>query len=486
VSFALALALWLLALALVLGLALAFVRRRLGQAARRDRALADAIPDLVFVLGRDGTYREIKGESGSRLATPPENLVGARLEDVLPADVAARVLAATRRALDRGALESVEYELELDGETRLFEARLVVSGDDEVTAIVRDFTEIRRLQTELERRYEERGRERDFIRAVVDNTSAIFCVVDVEGRIVRFNRACERTTGFDDDDAIRGKRFWEAFVAPEEAAGALLALADVTAGRPPAEQENQWVRKDGGRVVIAWSIVPIVDEAGAQRYLISGADVTEHKRQEQELGASRARIVAAADAERRRLERNLHDGAQQRLVSLSLALRLARNRIETDPPGARRVLESANEELEQALEELRELARGIHPAVLTDRGLAAALETLAARAPLPVEVAALPADRLPERVEAAAYYLVSEALTNVAKYARASAVTISVARADGIATVEIADDGIGGADPTLGSGIRGLADRVSALSGELEVESPPGEGTRLRARIPIG
>jgi PAS domain S-box-containing protein len=204
-----------------------------------------------------------------------------------------------------------------------------------------------------------------------------------------------------------------------------------------------------------------------------------------QLTASRARIVEAGDAERRRLERNLHDGAQQRLVSLSLALRLARSRLDADPEAARALLEAAGEELATALEELRELARGIHPAVLTDRGLAPALEALAGRSPIPVEVATVPEERLPAQVEAAAYYVVSESLANVAKYAGASRVRVAVVCRDGWALVEVADDGAGGADPARGSGLLGLADRVEALSGNLDVESPKGAGTRVRARIPL-
>jgi PAS domain S-box-containing protein len=205
-----------------------------------------------------------------------------------------------------------------------------------------------------------------------------------------------------------------------------------------------------------------------------------------QLAASRARIVEAGDAERRRLERNLHDGAQQRLVSLSLALRLARSRLEADPAGANALLEAASEELATALEELRELARGIHPAILTDRGLAPALEALAGRSPVPVAINSLPDDRLPPQVEAAAYYVVSESLANVAKYAGASRVDVAVAARDGWAFVEVADNGAGGADPARGSGLLGLADRVEALSGNLDVESPEGAGTRVRARIPLG
>jgi signal transduction histidine kinase len=203
-----------------------------------------------------------------------------------------------------------------------------------------------------------------------------------------------------------------------------------------------------------------------------------------QLAASRARIVAAADAERRRLERNLHDGAQQRLVALALTVRLAERRIESDARAARELLSSASSELEQALAELRELARGLHPAVLTDRGLGPALGALAERAPVPVAVDAAVDERLPPAVEAAAYYVVSEALTNVAKYAGVCDVRVGVARRDGQLEVTVADDGVGGADGSRGSGLRGLADRVEALGGRLEVSSPVGAGTTLRARLP--
>jgi signal transduction histidine kinase len=205
----------------------------------------------------------------------------------------------------------------------------------------------------------------------------------------------------------------------------------------------------------------------------------------QQLAASRARIVEAADSERRRLERNLHDGAQQRLVSLALVLRLARADVGRDPEAARRRLEGAEAQLGQALEELRELARGIHPAVLTDRGLAAALESLATAAPLPVELEDVPAPTLPPAIEAATYYLVAEGVANAAKHARASAVTVRVGRDDRRARIEICDDGVGGASTPSGGGLSGLADRVEALGGRLEIVSPPTRGTSLVAEIPF-
>jgi signal transduction histidine kinase len=205
----------------------------------------------------------------------------------------------------------------------------------------------------------------------------------------------------------------------------------------------------------------------------------------EELRASRARIVEAGTQERRRLERNLHDGAQQRLVALSLTLRLAQAKLHQEPDKADELINGAQEELNLALAELRELARGIHPAILSDRGLGAALEALAGRAPIAVQLAELPPEPLPEAIEAAAYFVVAEALTNVVKYAHATQATVRVCRMNGRAVVEVADDGIGGADPGRGSGLRGLADRVSALDGSMELESPAGAGTRLRAEIPV-
>jgi signal transduction histidine kinase len=203
-----------------------------------------------------------------------------------------------------------------------------------------------------------------------------------------------------------------------------------------------------------------------------------------ELRASRARIVSAGDEERRRLERDLHDGAQQRLLSLGLALQLARSKLGPDADGAADLLAEADSELQAALDELRELARGIHPAVLTEHGLGAALRSLAERSPVPVTIVDAPTRRYPASAEAAAYFLVSEALANAAKHARASRVVVRVAGEDERVLVDVSDDGVGGADPSRGSGLRGLADRVYALDGRLELESQAGRGTRLHVEIP--
>jgi signal transduction histidine kinase len=204
-----------------------------------------------------------------------------------------------------------------------------------------------------------------------------------------------------------------------------------------------------------------------------------------QLTASRARIVEAGVAERRRLERNLHDGAQQRLVTLAVHLRIAQESLRDDPAAAESMLTSVGEDLKLALEELRELARGLHPAVLTDRGLEPALQSLAHRAPFPVEIVGVPATRLDEAVEAAVYYVVAESLTNAAKHADASDARVEISATDGEVVVEISDNGSGGASIDRGAGIRGLADRIEALGGRLDLTSPFAGGTVVRAALPL-
>jgi signal transduction histidine kinase len=204
----------------------------------------------------------------------------------------------------------------------------------------------------------------------------------------------------------------------------------------------------------------------------------------EQVRASRARIVEAGDAERRRLERDLHDGAQQRLVTLTLALGMARSRVAGADPELRSLIESATKEAREALLELRELARGIHPAVLTETGLAGAIQALAERSPVATAISAVPPGRFPAAIEATAYFVVSEALANVAKHSLAGRAVVTIREAAGQLVVEVSDDGAGGARPERGTGLRGLADRVASVGGELRIESPPGAGTRLEADIP--
>jgi PAS domain S-box-containing protein len=732
----------------------------------RSRALLEAIPDLMFRASRDGIFLDVHAGERQPLR-PVGEIVGTSVyEYPIPRELMDRFMANAEKAFETGTTQTFEYELEREGVMRHQEARLAPIGDEEFFVMIRDVTEAKRQQRELER-------ERDFVATVVNTAPSHFAVVDLEGRIVRFNRTLELASGYPDDDATRGRHFWDVFFAPEEhdegreaigemkdgarteprestwrtrdgesrrvawsltplvdaegtprylltaldvtelrqeelisrhrrelvstiaeitfglhpivdsegrlhpggfnrafvettgwtsenAAGRVFwddivppeeadrmrsALEEVFSGAPPRRHESVWRTRDGRRISVEWEARPITDPEGKRLYVISGIDVTSRKAKEEEeaalrrvavavaserrpeqifevvteeigrlfgahtanlvrfepggqeiaivgrwsepgvhsyelgmriplvggpitmvreteapvrmdvqsappdwaeqlrklgvnsvvaapisvsgrpwgavsasltppnsfppgsehrlaqftrlvslalanaearaqLAAQRARIVHAGDEERRRLERNLHDGAQQRLVSLSLSLRLAQTKLASDPHAADELLSSASIELALALEELRELARGIHPAVLTERGLGPALESLADRAPLPVELEQLPSERLPGQVEAAAYYVVSEALTNVAKYAEASAVSVRVAQENGRAVVEVVDDGVGGADPARGSGLRGLTDRVEALEGRLALDSRPGGGTKIRAEIP--
>jgi signal transduction histidine kinase len=205
-----------------------------------------------------------------------------------------------------------------------------------------------------------------------------------------------------------------------------------------------------------------------------------------ELSRSRARILQASDAQRRRIERDLHDGAQQRLTGLIMTLGLARLELADAPPEARSLVDKAHEESKRVLAELRDLVHGIHPQVLTDRGLAPALAGLVERCPVPVELAVDLPERPPEPVEAAAWFIVSEALANVAKHSGARRAWVLARRVGQLLVLEVRDDGVGGADPARGGGLVGLADRVSVLDGRMQLVSPPGGPTVLRVELPCG
>src|SRR4051812_17962552 len=260
---------------------------------------------------------------------------------------------------------------------------------------------------------------------------------------------------------------------------ALATFLLVTVARAGAGQAAWWA------AFVATGVTPFAFLGGLLRRHVSHLDA-ELRQHVAELRASRARLVAAGDAERRRLERDLHDGAQARLVALALLLGRARARAMSADPEPAELLASAADELQAGLTALRELARGIHPAVLTDRGLEPALHALADRATVPVSIDVEAAvGRLPGPVECAAYFVASEALQNVAKYAHATRAAVAVRRAGARVVVEVDDDGIGGADRSRGTGLRGLADRLAALEGTIAVDSPAGRGTRLRAEIPV-
>ncbi len=260
---------------------------------------------------------------------------------------------------------------------------------------------------------------------------------------------------------------------------------------PDGPQRLTPIDRDGVHVAALLHDPALADEpelldavtAAAGIAIENGRLQAELKARLDELRGSRARVIEVAQKERQRLERNLHDGAQQRLIALSLELSRLEDQLQGDPDVSER-LSFARREIAASLGELREVAHGIHPAVVSGHGLDVALEQLVARAPVPIRLTLRVGERLPEQLEVAAYYLVSESLANLGKYAEASSATVEVTRSEGQLLVEVADDGIGGADTERGSGLRGLADRVEALGGRLRVWSPAGGGTRVRAEIP--
>ena len=319
--------------------------------------------------------------------------------------------------------------------------------------------------------------------AVVESSPLAIIEIGLDDNVRLWNPAAEAIFGWSAEEVLGRPACW----IPDDRLAEFHALS-VREGLGDGYTGFETVRlhRDGRRLDVEISAAPIRDPAGdVVGALALIADITDRKRQAEELRASRARIVEAADDARRKLERNLHDGAQQRLVALSISLRLVEERLSSDPAEAAALLADAREELALALVDLRELARGLHPAVLTDRGLAAAVQALASRSPLPVAVD-VPHERLPPAIEAALYYFVAESLTNVARYADATSASVRLELGDeGLVVAEVSDDGRGGADPAGGSGLRGLADRIEALDGRLVVHSHPGGGTRVRMEVPV-
>ena len=479
---------------------------------RRSRALVEAIPDNMFRISADGVFLDI--QEGPGATRPVQAEVGGSIYDYpVPRALIDRVMAVGRLALETGDLQTIEWELHDEGNLMYQEGRFVPSGEHEFFLVVRDVTERKRQeaqQTALHRvalAVASEARSEHIFHLVCAEVGRLLGAHSV--KLLRYEPDGERAALVGHWTERGGHEYPLPVHEPVPMAGNPIHLVYET-GRPIRVDLKQPMRPElaarlrkhrinsmvaapitvSGRMwgVVAASLTPphyfwrgAEERLGAFTQLVSLALANEEARGQ--LEASRARLVSAGDEERRRLERNLHDGAQQRLVSLSLSLRLAQSRLASDPQAASELLAAAGSELGVALEELRELARGIHPAVLTERGLGPALQALADRAPLPVELDLAP-ERLPRRVEAAAYYVVSEALANVAKYAHATGVTVSVAQANGSAVVEVADDGIGGADPEAGTGLRGLTDRIDALEGHLRIVSPPGGGTTIRAEIP--
>jgi PAS domain S-box-containing protein len=307
--------------------------------------------------------------------------------------------------------------------------------------------------------------------------------MDSGGRVIGWNQAAAAVFGYHANEAI-GRDMADLIVPPRLRQQHRQGLARFLEGGRPVildrRLELTGIRRDGTEFPVELTITKIA-LPGPPTFTGYLRDITDRVRAEHALRASRARLVEVADDERKRIQRNLHDGAQQRLTGVLLSLGRIR-----DAPGERKeLLDLAIDELATGLQEIRELAGGLHPSVLSERGLVAALQALALSAPVPIELKALPDRRLPEPIEAAAYYVVAEALANVLKHAGASSIVVRAASEDGGLVVEVVDDGVGGADDE-GRGLRGLADRVEALGGRLSVESPPGGGTRLLAEIPLG
>jgi PAS domain S-box-containing protein len=309
----------------------------------------------------------------------------------------------------------------------------------------------------------------------------------------------ERISGYPADNFIASsRRTLLSIIHPEDQERVMREVATASDDERPFAQEYRIVRADGA---VRWVLDrgQLVSGFGGRLWMDGVIfDITERREAEEalrrreieaartaELRASRARIVAAADAARRKIERDLHDGAQQRLVTLALDVQVARSQLRAAPDSAGPFLDRLAAELSETSAELRELARGIHPAVLTERGLIPAVEALARRAPVPVEIHAGAFQRLSPTLEITAYFTVSEALTNVAKYARATHATVRLAQEDGALVIEVGDDGVGGARAGVGSGLSGLADRVGACDGTLSIDSPAGAGTRVRAVLPV-
>ena len=333
----------------------------------------------------------------------------------------------------------------------------------------------------------EPGDDQTLFRAVAAVADALY-VVDPTGRIAFVNPAALSILGYADEEELLGRPSHETmhYLRPDGSpfpAEECPLLRPRLTGETVRVEQDWFVRKDRTRVVVSYSSAP-VDVEGGRGAVVAFQDIS-HRLRLGEVEASRARIVAAADEARRRIERDLHDGAQQRLVSLGFELRGAAAMTPPELEDLRARLSRISEDLIEILDELREIARGIHPAVLTDGGLDPALKALARRSAIPVELDRRIGHRMPERVEVAAYYLVSEALTNAAKYSKASVVHVEVAAEEGVVQLAIRDDGIGGADATQGSGLIGLSDRVEALDGTIEISSPAGGGTALHVTLPV-
>jgi PAS domain S-box-containing protein len=507
-------------------------RRRAQKEAKRTFELS---LDLLCVAGLDGYFKQLNPAFERTLGYTRAELTSRPLFDFIHPDDVERSRAALQ-TLGHGE-EIVHFENRFrrsDGSVSWLEWNARPASEEGlVYATARDITDRRRAEQELQEAKHAVEVSRDELRMLADEqaalrrvatlvargvppsevfevvTSEIARLLDAErAALIRYepdggavivattteagieSQAGVRMTLEGDSISARVKRTgrparmdtYEAVPGPDAAMLRDLGLRSA-AGAPIAVEGRLW-----GVVVIGWRRERRVSadlESRIAQFSELVASAIANAESRAELTASRARIVAAGDEMRRRIERDLHDGTQQRLVSLALAVRAAEKKIPPELSTVRDELAKAARGLAAAVEDLQEISRGIHPAILAKGGLGPALKGLARRSGIPVELDLDTGRRLPDSVEVAAYYVVSEALTNAVKHARASAVWVELRAADSIVELAVRDDGIGGADPTRGSGLLGLRDRVEALGGTLEIESDRGRGTSLRVRIPI-
>jgi PAS domain S-box-containing protein len=323
----------------------------------------------------------------------------------------------------------------------------------------------------------------EFADALMASVADGVYLVGAAGEVSFANQAALALLGYDDASDLLG-RDSHATIHFRRPDGSPFPERECPLLRPRASGETvrvelDWfVRRDGSMLPVSYSSAPIATPGGRGAVVVF-RDVSDRLAAE-ETSRSRARIIETADAERRRIGRDLHDGAQQRLVRVLMGIEQARR----DPAGAEAALTQAAADARQAIEDLRDLAAGVHPLVLSDRGVAVALEELTAGAPLPV-VLDVTGERFAPELEAAAYFIAAEAVTNVVKHAHATVAKVAIRRDGDVLRIEIADDGHGGADPTAGSGLRGLQDRVAVLEGAFEIAATPGGGTTLRVALPL-
>jgi PAS domain S-box-containing protein len=485
------------------GLVLSALAGVLGvSAARRVRAQRDAdrifnlAPELIAVAGFDGCFRRANPALQALLGYSEAELIGRPLLDFVHADDRARTEERTRALRDGAAQVAFENRnASKDGAYRWLEWTVTPVRDEQIIyAVARDVTErksladeqaaLRRVATLVARGVS----PAETFAAVVEEVARLF---GAGGAVVaRFEPDGAATVivgvGQDVGEVTAGTR-WEPGDPMAEPAGFRREErrphgTRSVIGSPIMVEGRVW-----GTIVMSATGDPLPPDTERRMASFAGlvATAVANAESRAELTASRARVVTAADETRRRIERDLHDGAQQQLVSLGLGLRAAVEKLPPELAEVREELSATARGLAASAEELRELSRGIHPAILSAGGLAPALKTLARRSAVPVQLT-ISVDRpLPEHLEVAAYYVVSEALTNAAKHAHASEVTINVATEDSTIVLVVRDDGVGGADPERGSGLTGLRDRVEALGGTLALTSAAGEGTSLRAAIPI-